>query len=300
MKPNATHNVLFAPSLKIVAAVALAGFLSLPGAMGQTFYESGFEVSQNYTTNGGSQGTGNLSGQGGDGSMPNWSTGGSSQLLIVTSSSGSTTLLPPEGNQMLQAQYGTGSTTGQQNFLTATNAIKESFNFSFQLAVNADSVGNAAFSMYVSGQQDANGLYIGLQRDGAGTEGNPYVYGFIARQSEPGGGSYYTRLGTDTFSLLNEFHTFNLTLDWDTLTFGGTVSNSGGLVTTFSNVAIWDRDGTVHTNGFSRVGFQINQVGNSPYFLIDDIHISAIPEPSALALALLGIATIFHRRRRKS
>lgn len=299
MKSNIKNNAYFVSSLKISIAV-LVGAISLPHGMGQAIYEIGFETSQNYTTTGGSQSNGNLSGQGGDGgSLPNWSTGGSTELKIVTSSSGTTTLLPPEGNQMLQGQYGTGSTTGLQNFLTPENAIKESFNFSFKLAVNAESVGNAAFSMYVSGQQANNGFYIGLSRFGTGTELDPYVYGFIARQSLPGQTSFYTRLGTDTFSL-NEFHTFDLTLDWDTLTFGGTVSNAGGVVTTFSDVAIWNRDGNVHDNGFSRLGFQINQIGNSPYFLIDDIRISQIPEPSALVMTLLGAGAVFYRQRRSA
>jgi len=287
------------------ASMVFAAGMSLSSVQGEVIYQNGFEASQNYSTTGGSLSNGNISGQGGGGTgspLQNWSSGGSTELKIVTSTtSGETTYNPPQGSQMFQAQYGTGSTTAYQIFESTNNSVKESFTFSFKLAVIEETVSNAAIYIGVGNSSSSTGgMDFGLLRYGTGSSENPYVYGFAARQSDPGGQSHSTRIGTDTFSL-NEFHTFTLTLDWETLTFSGTVYDaSDHLVTSFSNVAMWDRDGVFPDIGFNRIGVFIHQKGNTPYFLIDDMSLTTIPEPSAVALVFVGALGLlfFYRRSR--
>lgn len=285
-------------------AIALAGMTMLPDAMGQLIYTNGFETSQNYLTNGGTGSTGSVVGQGSNGgAVQNWTAtlaGGTGQIVTDSQGAYSTEMTPPQGDQMLQAQYGTNSFTLAQIILATNNAIKQDFNFTFKFAVQEDAVSNAGIyiglrSTAASAASHPNGMDFGVLRY---TDDGQSVYGFTARQSDPGGASYATRIGTDTLDI-NEWYTFSLNLDWDSLTFSGTVyDSSDNLVTSFDNVAIWDRDGVMHDYGFNQLGVYIHQKGGQPYVLLDDISITAVPEPSTLALALLGAAAAVYYRRR--
>lgn len=192
---------------------------------------------------------------------------------------------------MLQAQYGTNSMSLAQVF--TNTAIKESFDFSFKLAINSATVGNdyIRISIGSSSTNVTGGLDFGVLKYADGL-------GFTARQSAPGGSSYATRIGSATMGL-NEWYTFTLSLDWDTLTFSGNVYNStNALVTSFSNIAIWDRDGTMHAYGFDKISVGVTQ-SSTAYVLVDDITV-AVPEPTSIALLVFsaaGLLLMRHRRR---
>lgn len=288
------------------AAVVLAGMTMLPDAMGdQLIYSNGFETNNGYFTNGGTGGTGTISGQGTDGAdIKNWtSTLNSGSAQIVTNSLGtnSTEMFPASGDQMLQAQYGTNTLSLNQIIRPANDMIMTDFNFTFKLAVQEDAVSNAGIYIGIRNSQiystNANGMDFGLLR----YTNNGGEYGFAVRQSTNGGSSFATRVGTNT-APLNEWLTFSLDFDRDTLTFSGTVHDStNGLVTSFTNVAIWDRYTNMSTNGFDQLGVYVHQVGNKPYFLVDDMSVTVVPEPSTIALALLGgAAVVFYRRRNRA
>lgn len=282
----------------------LAALTILPTAQGQLVYTNGFETNQNYFTNGGTGGTGTIGGQGSNGGdVNNWTTslnGGSGQIVTESTWTNSTTMTPTGGDQMLQVQYGTGSLTLNQVFLPTNNAIKQDFNLTFKFAVQEDYVSNAGIYVGIRSQAAAaashpNGMDFGVLRY---TNGGTNVYGFAARQSDPGGSSYATRVGTDTMNI-NEWYTFSLDLDWDSLTFSGTVyDSSNNLITFFTNVAIWDRDGVMHDYGFNQLGVYVHQKGNQPYVLLDDMSVTLVPEPSTFALVLMGAAAAVYYRRR--
>lgn len=288
------------------AAFLLTGGGLLPMARGQLIYSNGFETSGNIP--GGNYTTGNIAAQGYDGgAVGNWTaTLSNGTAKIVTSSTwNSTTMNPATGSQMLQAQYGTGTLSLNQKFVSS-NAIQQDFNLTFKLAVQEDSVSNAGIyvgirSQVASGASHPNGMDFGLLRYETSPGSGVYEYGFAARQSPPGDPSYATRIGTDA-APLNEWLTFSLDLDWSALTFSGTVKDSSNnLITSFSNVAIWDRDGVMHSYGFDQLGVYVHQKGSQPYFLVDDMSVTLVPEPSTIALALLGGAAIaLYRRRNKA
>lgn len=287
----------------------LAGVTILPTAKGQTnIYSNGFETSGNfpggtYSTTGGTGGTGTISGQGTDGgAVGNWTaTFNSGTAQIVTNSTRvSTSMNPASGSQMLQAQYGTNASLSLNQVILATNnAIKEDFNFTFKLAVQEDTVSNAGVlvgirSSAATSANNPNGMDFGLLRYVTNGTTN---YGFAARQSDPGGSSYFTRIGTNTANL-NEWYTFSLDLDWSSLTYNGTVKDSNNsLVTSFTNVAIWDRNNVMTNYGFNQLGVYVHQVGNRPYFLVDDMSVTLVPEPTTLALVLLGLVAVIYFRR---
>lgn len=285
--------------------LALAALAILPAAKAQLIYSNGFETGNNYYTNGGTGGTGTISGQGTDGGdIKNWtSTLNSGSAQIVTNSLGtnSTEMFPASGDQMLQAQYGTNTLSLNQIIRPANDMIMTDFNFTFKLAVQEDAVSNAGIYIGIRNSQiystNANGMDFGLLR----YTNNGGEYGFAVRQSTNGGSSFATRVGTNT-APLNEWLTFSLDFDRDTLTFSGTVHDStNGLVTSFTNVAIWDRYTNMSTNGFDQLGVYVHQVGNKPYFLVDDMSVTVVPEPSTIALALLGgAAVVFYRRRNRA
>ena len=98
---------------------------------------------------------------------------------------------------------------------------------------------------------------------------------------------------------INEWYTFSLDLDWDSLTFSGTVSDSSNnLITSFTNVAIWDRDDEVKNYGFNQLGVYVHQKGTQPYVLLDDMSVTLVPEPTTFALVLMGAAAAVYYRRR--
>lgn len=287
-------------SFLLPIGLALATLAILPAANGQLIYSNGFETSGNYST-------GNLVGQGTNGGdIKNWtaSLNGGTAKIVTSSTWNSTTMNPATGSQMLQAQYGNSSLSLNQLIVSSNNTIKQDFNYTFKLAVQEDALSNAAIyvgirSSAATAAGHSNGMDFGLLRYSDGNGG--YELGFAARQSNPGGPSYATRIGTDT-APLNEWLTFSLDLDWSSLTYSGTAKDSSNnLITSFSNVAIWDKNGTMSSYGFDQLGVYVHQVGDKPYFLVDDMSVTLVPEPSAIALALLGGAAIaFYRRRNKA
>lgn len=293
-------NTLKSITTLLPVGFVLAALTCLPPANGQVVYTNGFEAAQNYTVNS------TISGQGGDGGdINNWtSTLNNGTAQIVTSSTNGT-MSPAEGSQMLQAQYGTGSLSLNQMIRPANNTIMTDFSYTFKLAVQEDAISNSG--VYIGIRSSAawsannpNGLDFGILRYSDG--GGGYEYGFAVRQSTYNGSSFATRVGNDTFTI-NEWHTFNLDFDRDTLTFNGTVYNSSNaLVTSFSNVAIWDKMGVMSGYGFDQVGIYVHQIGTQPYVLVDGMKITAVPEPSTIAaLSLLGgAAVIFYRRRNRT
>jgi len=274
-------NILKLPIFLLPLGLVLAALTILPQAQGQVIYTNGFETNQNYFTNGGTGSFGSIAGQGTDGgAIKNWTaTFSSGTALIVTSSTTNSTMYPASGDQMLQAQYGTGTLSLNQVIRPTNNTITESFNYTFQLALQEDAVSNAGVYIGIRSSAAAaagnlNGLDFGVLRYSDG--GGGYEYGFAVRQSNPGGPSYATRVGTNTFTI-NEWHTFNLDFDRDTLTFSGSVlDSSNNLVTSFANVAIWDRDGVMSGYGFDQLGVYIHQKGGQPHVLVDDMSLALI------------------------
>jgi hypothetical protein len=86
---------------------------------------------------------------------------------------------------------------------------------------------------------------------------------------------------------------FSVTLDPSTRTYVGTVSNG---ITTFTSDPLGFRTSAFSANGSVQFGMRQSAGTDNFQFSLDSVQI--VPEPSALALAMLGLAGLSLRRRR--
>lgn len=274
---------LVAHSIAIALILGISAGLSAQNALAIVI---GFESSEGYSTTGGAGGNGNLKGQPSSGTT--WTNATAIANLVVTANAGTT-----GADQALVA-----NASGAAGFYTFTptnldlggtfNSTSSQLAFSFDYNLSAAVSAQTGVSIIRIGTTSGSVLSFSLFSDGMitfsdGAATNPYVK---------------TANGTTNFqAAAGVYYTIGGIIDYATQTYTLTVNGvaqSGGAdgVISFraSTSTVW--------NDFNISSVNVTS-GNWRSYAIDNISYALVPEPSTLALVVLGGGGLIWMLRRR-
>jgi len=274
-----------APLVAHSIAAALILGITLPAQNAHAIV-IGFEASEGYSTTGGAGDNGNLKGQPSSGTA--WTNGTTVANLVVTANAGTTGT-----DQALVA-----NASGASGFYTFSptnldlggtfSSTSSQLAFSFDYNLSATLAAQTGVSIIRIGTTNGNVLSFSLFSDGMITfsdgSANPYVKTANGTTNfQAAAGVYYTIGGVIDYAA----QTYTLTING--------VAQSGGA----DSVISFRASSSANWNDFNISSVNVTS-GNWRSYSIDNVSYALVPEPSTLALMILGGGgVIWVARRRK-